>query len=134
MYIDKYREVITSSTCNIPQRLRQIDKGYFLVRNHSTKQFEVHHREQIGNTFCLSIPFNELDERTLQRVRETRTEYIRNIIAEMDRKNEKIGIDGDGELKDVTKAVAKDIYSYVKAHESKETIDEDSKYFKKAVS
>ncbi|MFL0197390.1 hypothetical protein ACJDU8_17745 [Clostridium sp. WILCCON 0269] len=134
MYIDKYREVITSSTCNIPQRLRQIDKGYFLVRNHCTKQFEVHHSEEIGNTFCLSIPFNELDERTLQRVRETRIEYIRNIIAEIDNKNEKIEIDGDKELKDVTQTVGRNIYKYVKVHESKETIDEDSKYFKKAVS
>lgn len=133
MYIDTDREVITSSTYNIPQRLKQIDKGYFVVRNHSTRQFEIHHKDQPFNTFCLSIPWKELDERTLQMVKETSIEYIDNITAQMDKKNEQIGIDGDKKLKDATETVSRNIYKYVKAHESKETIDEDSKYFKKVV-
>jgi len=134
MYLDKDREIITSSTCNIPQRLKRIDKDYFLVRNHSTAQFEIHHKKQPVNTFCISIPWNELDERALERVRETRIEYMDNIIAEMNRKNEKVEIDGDKKLKDVTETVASDIYRYVKAHESKEVIDKNSQYIKKVVS
>lgn len=134
MYLDKDREIITSSTCNIPQRLKGINKNYFLVRNHSTGQFEVHHKKQPFNTFCLSISWDELDERTLERVRETRIEYMDNIIAKMDRENERIEADGDKKLKDVTETVSRDIYRYAKAHESKETIDKNSQYLKKAVS
>jgi len=133
MYIDKDREIITNSTHNIPARLKQIDSDYFLVRNHATKQFEVHHWKQIGGTFCLNIPFNELDERTLQRVRETQIQYIDNIIAEMDRHNVELETKGDKELKEVTEVVTKDIFRYLNTHESKETIDANSKYFKEVV-
>ena len=133
MYLDKHREIIENSTHNIPGRLKQIDSGYFVVRNHATNQFEVHHKGQPHNTFCLNIPFDELDDRTMQRVRETSIQYMDNIIKELDRKNAKLEIDRDKKFKDCTETVCKDVYKYVKAHESIETIDNESKYFKQVV-
>lgn len=133
MYIDKYREIVISSVHNIPARLKMIDKGYFLVRNHRTNEYEVHHSGQIGSTLAVNIPYDELDERTLQRVRETRIEYIDKIIAEMDKQNENIETIQNKKANEVTEVVTKDIFRYLKAHESKETIDKDSKYFKEVV-
>jgi polyhydroxyalkanoate synthesis regulator phasin len=78
----------------------------------------------------LNIPYDRLDERTLQRVRETRIEYIDNIMREMDRKNEKIESEQARKVNEVTETVTKDIYRYLNKHESKETIDKDSQYFK----
>lgn len=133
MYIDKHREVIETSTFNIPERLKAIDEGYFLVRNYQTKQFEVHHSGQIGDTFCLSIPYDELDYRTIQRVRETQIQYIDNIVAEMERNNEKLEKDRNKKLNDYTQTVTKDIYRYLKSHESKETIDTNSQIFREVI-
>lgn len=133
MFIDKYREIIETSTFNIPERLKAIDEGYFVVRNHETHQFEVHHSGQIGDTFCLSIPYDELDYRTIQRVRETQIQYIDNIVAEMERNNEKLEADRDKKLKDYTETTTREIYRYLKSHESIETIDENSQIFKEVI-
>lgn len=134
MYIDKYREVIETSTFNIPERLKAIDEKYFLVRNHKTNEFEVHHSGQADDTFCLSIPYDELDFRTIQRVRETQIQYIDNIVKEMERKNEKLETDRDKKLKDFTETTTKDIYRYLNKYESKEFIDTNSEIFKEVVS
>jgi hypothetical protein len=110
MFLDENKEIIETSTHCIPERLKQIDPGYFLVRNHETHQFEVHHIGQIGNTLALNIPFQELDERTIQKVRETQIQYIDNIVAEMDRKNAKLEIENNKKIKDCTQTVTKEIY------------------------
>ena len=82
MWIDKDREVIESNVFDIPQRLREIDADYFVVYNHSIRQFEVHHKGQ-DETYCLSIPYPELDVRTLHRVRETRVERSKIILEQL---------------------------------------------------
>jgi NH3-dependent NAD+ synthetase len=133
MYIDNFREIIKSDLFNIGGRLKQIDKNYFIVRNHQTAEFEVHYKGQIGGTFALSIPYDKLDERTLKRVRETSIEYAQNIFSEMERNNAKLEADQDRKRKDVTETVTKDIYRYLNKHESKETIDADSQYFKEVI-
>lgn len=133
MYIDEYREVITTSTFNIPERLKIIDNGYFVVRNHQTEQWEIHNSNQKDGTFALSIPFNELDERTIDRVKRTQIQYIKNIVAEMERNNEKLEKDKEQRLKDFTETTTKDIYRYLKSHESKETIDTNSELFKEVI-
>lgn len=133
MFIDKYREVIETNVYSIPERLKDIDEGYFVVRNHQTHQFEVHHSGQVGDTFCLSIPYEVLDERTIRRVRETQIQYIDNIVAEMERNNAKLEADRDKKLKDFTETTTKDIYRYLNKYESKETIDTNSQIFKEVM-
>ena len=130
MFIDKYRETVKTSALNIPERLKQIDKGYFLVFNHRSKEFEVHHREQRDNTFCLNIPYKELDVRTLELVKRTRMEYAKQIFKEMEENNLKIEREADKKRNEYSKEVLTDIHKYVTRHESKDTIPEDSSLFK----
>ena len=125
MYIDKHREVIHTSTHCIPERLKAIDSGYFMVRNHKTEAWEVHHKGQIGNTLALNIPYEELDERTLKLVKSTSIEYAQNIFNEMERNNKKIEEDAEKKRKDMCETVCRDIHKYVTSHESKDTIDSD---------
>lgn len=63
--------LVRSNVYEIPERLRQIDSSYFVVWNNTRKKYEVHSTENIGNTYCFTVPFNELDQRTLQYARET---------------------------------------------------------------
>jgi hypothetical protein len=71
----------------ISQRLREIDENYFIKYNTITKKFEIHHKEQMKNSFCLSVPYNTLDERTLELVNKTRIENIDKLIEKMDKEN-----------------------------------------------
>ncbi|MCL2255829.1 MAG: hypothetical protein FWC11_03105 [Firmicutes bacterium] len=83
-------QLITEDTFNIASRLKNIDSTYFLVFNHKTRKFEVHSREQRGNSLCLILPFSTLDERTLIHVKKTRSENRKQFLIEMEKENEKI--------------------------------------------
>ncbi len=80
---------ITHDVFDIADRLREIDGGYYPVYNLTRKRYEVHHRGR-RNSLQLVLPYETLDYRTIERVRETRPEYAEKRLAEMDRANERI--------------------------------------------
>lgn len=82
--------IIENDNYFINQRLKEIDKDYFLVFNLDSKKYEVHVLGQKGGSYAFTIPYNSLDERTLILARKTRVENMDNIISEIDEENEKI--------------------------------------------
>jgi len=130
MWIDQYREVVESNVFCIPERLKEIDPGYFVVFNHKTKQFEVHHNKQIGGTLCLNIPYPELDYRTIELVRETRVERASQIWEQIKRDEIRREIEAEKAIKkaldDQVTPKLKEIHRYVNTHESYETIPDDA--------
>jgi len=118
---DKDYILIDSHTLNIPQRLKEIDSGYFLLLNRWTGNFEVHHIENKGNTHCVTSPYDELDQRLLDYVRKTRIENASKIFEEMKKNNEKIKQSRRNDFNDYIGEVAKDIYQYAaQSHKSRE--------------
>ena len=79
---------ISTDVYNISKRIKDIDKNYYIVFNTSTNKFEVHNSQQLGGSFCLNLPYNFLDERTLNYVNETRAENIERILNQIDIENE----------------------------------------------
>lgn len=130
MWIDSDREVIESNVFHIPERLREIDPEYFVVYNHSSKQFEVHHKGQIGDTFCLDIPYPELDARTIERVKQTRVERSKSIWEQIKKDMLRMEIEQEisaqKAIDDQVTPKLKEIHRYVSNHESKETIPDDA--------
>lgn len=80
--------VIKDDLLGICNRLKSVDDGYFVFFNYKTEKFEVHHGRQ-GNTLCLVLPYDRLDERTIRHVLYTRAERAAQIAADIDRQNEK---------------------------------------------
>ena len=72
----------------ISKRIKNIDKDYYVVYDTSKGKFEVHNTSQIDNTFCLTLPYEFLDERTLKYVVETRSENIDKILNQIEQDNE----------------------------------------------
>ena len=72
---------------NISKRVMYIDKDYYVVYNTSTSKFEIHNNSQIGSTYCLTLPFNELDTRTLDYIYQTKSENIEKILEKIDNDN-----------------------------------------------
>ncbi len=81
---------IYSDCQDIIKRLKEIDKDYFVVYNLSRKTFELHNHSQKEGTFCLTLPFECLDERTLDLTRRTQSEKRDELIKELDRENERL--------------------------------------------
>lgn len=74
----------------ITNRLREIDSSYFVVFNSKQNRYEVHSKRQAENTFCVGLPFSQLDERTITFVLKTRIENIEKIIENIEKENKKI--------------------------------------------
>ena len=73
----------------VVERLREIDPSYYVVYNCDKCQYEVHSTEQMGSSFCFSVKFPNLDERTVTLALRTRSEKVEEIIKALDEENEK---------------------------------------------
>lgn len=72
---------------NIANRIKDIDRDYYIVYNTDTNRFEVHHSNQLGSTYCCSVPYDTLDERTLNYVYATSSTNMDRILDDIDREN-----------------------------------------------
>lgn len=74
--VKPHHELVECDLHDISRRIREYDPTYFLMRNNRTGKVEVHNTENLGNTYCFTNPFDELDARLLERVRETDIQRI----------------------------------------------------------
>lgn len=74
----------------IEKRVKEIDKNYRIYFNTKKQKFEIHNVGQVGGSYCLTVPFQHLDERTVDLVLRTRIENRNKLIEEIDKENEKI--------------------------------------------
>ena len=72
---------------NISKRLKEIDRNYFIVYNTSKKNFEIHSSSQISNSYCLTLPFKNLDVRALKHVHTTKVKNIDKILNQIETEN-----------------------------------------------
>ena len=85
----KNQTTIFSDTYYISERLKEIDESYFIVFNFDKGKFEVHSSAQTGSTYCLTVPYKTLDERTLNLVRKTNHARLDELVKEMEIENAK---------------------------------------------
>ena len=107
----------------IPERLRELDEGYFVLRNHETKQFEIHHAGQPHNTYCLTVPYSELDERTLILVRKTRISNLEKLLFQMEEHNQKLAKE-QNRIPDQATEKLKETITDLSRHTDKEKLDD----------
>lgn len=72
---------------NISKRIKNIDRDYYVVYDTSKQKFEVHNSNQSGASYCLTIPYCELDERTLKCVLKSQSANIEEILYEIENDN-----------------------------------------------
>jgi hypothetical protein len=81
---------IQNDLYGIDSRLKEIDGGYYIMYDTAKRRYQIHNSNQAGNSYCLTLPYDELDARAVTYVKSTRREYIDNILNEMERNNEKL--------------------------------------------
>lgn len=81
--------IIEGDTYFIGERLKEIDKDYFVVFNLIRNKYEVHVKGQAGNSYAFTVPYPNLDERTINFALKTRSQNRDKIIEEIEKDNEK---------------------------------------------
>jgi hypothetical protein len=117
VHTDKLIPVLTSSY-SIPERLKEIDSKYFVMFNKRTQKFEIHHAGQPFSSYCLTVPYEELDCRTVDLVLETRRENMKKLIAEIEAENLKREIDAENKHMNELDWKAREYYQYLDNHPS----------------
>lgn len=80
---------IESDCLDITKRIKAVDEDYFVLFDLDKKKFELHNKSQGGNAYCLTFPFDSLDERAVTLVLKTRVQNSDALFEEMQRENEK---------------------------------------------
>lgn len=76
---------ITNDLFDVAWRLQAVDKDYSLRYNVKARRYEVYFRSRNQRAFV--VPFDEIDARTVEYARHTRTENIACLVAELDKQN-----------------------------------------------
>jgi hypothetical protein len=118
----KYK-LVESNVYDIPQRLKAIDPGYFVLLNRYTGKFEIHSSNHPTLTYCMTVPFEGLDGRAIELVEKTRRQDNDQMIREMDAHNEKLEKDRDAKFSDTIGEMTKDLYNYGKKTVRESRID-----------
>lgn len=94
------RVPVLNNVYDIPVRLKEVNRDFFVMFNTRDQKFEIHCSSQPFDTLACVLPFDELDARAINYVREfarERTEHIAEEIerynAELDRKEKAAMID-----------------------------------------
>lgn len=81
-----------TSLIHIPEQLYKYDPDVFVVFNTKSRKFEIHSLANVGNTHCLTVPYDGLDERAMRMFAkyDQRRRSFKEIIWEIDQHNERL--------------------------------------------
>lgn len=94
---------------NITKRLKQINKAYFVLYNTKSQKYEIHN-QNYQNTYCLTLPFNQLDARTIDYV--LKSQNVEQMLLEIEENNLKLEKSNKQLIEDRTKYQLNEIYNY----------------------
>ena len=101
---------IKNGVFNIVNRLKKIDKSYYLVFNTETIKYEVHSNKQ-KNSFCFAYDF--CDERMIRYAKKSSVKNLSNLLEEIALNNEQIELNSKKQQKDYIKFHALNLMEFI---------------------
>ena len=80
--------IVSHDVYNIANRIKCIDRDYFVVFNTIKRKYEIHNSAQLSSSYCLTLPYDCLDARALDYVYMTMVGNIEELIEKIDREND----------------------------------------------
>lgn len=109
------KSLITTDAFNIGKRIRNINSHYFVVYDNKQDKYMIYcdnqgaKKEIISNKhlyYVLTLPYSQLDVRTLKYLVNTDVDNLEKIIAEIDEQNKKVQQDNRLKIKNQALEVA----------------------------
>lgn len=102
---------IEDDVFDITKRIKEIDDGYYIEYNCKRKLYELHNFNQL-NSYCLTIPFDNLDDRVLDLILYTNISNIDNIMIDINNCNTLNEINSQKIRKERSEFIVKEIYDF----------------------
>ena len=81
---------IESDCLGIVERMKSIDKDYFVLFDLDKQKFELDNHAQGKFTYCLTFPYEQLDERAYLLTLKTRVQNSDKLYKEMEEENRRL--------------------------------------------
>lgn len=115
---------VKSNVFDIPERLRGIDPGAFVIFRKSTQKYEIHSTSNKDDaTYCFTVPYDELDSRTIADF--SRGQNVKKRIMEMKADNEYLEKSMQEKQDNYTNFAVGDIYDYAKSKTQMDKVKKD---------
>lgn len=102
---------IESDVFDICERIKKIDENYFVLFNLNSNKFEIHN-SKLKNSYCLTIPYGQLDSRTIELLHSTDIRNYDKIIKNLDTENEKNEKQAFEKVKEISDYKIREILKY----------------------
>jgi len=102
---------IENDVFDIINRLKEIDEGYYIVYNTNSKKNEIHNK-YTKNSYCLTIPYSQLDERTIVLANNTHVRNYKKILESIEENNDRLQTEKIEELKEVNDYKIRELLKY----------------------
>ena len=102
---------IENDVFEITKRIKEIDDGYYIVFDTKKQVYELHNSEQ-DNSYCLTVPYANLDVRLIDLLLYTNIKNIDNILNDIDNNNNNIENNSLKSIKEQTNYMAKEICDF----------------------
>ena len=119
------RVPVVSHAMDIPERLKELDDGYFVMLNVKTQRFEVWHRGGGEGVLECVLPYDGLDERAVRHVREHRMERMEQLIREIEEYNERLEEEMKQKWLDEAGERTREAFDYLRKRPDQEEIPEE---------
>lgn len=116
---------MTSHTLDIPVRLKEVNRDFFVMFNTRLQKYEIHCASQPESTLACVLPFEELDNRTLVYVREFSRERTQNLAREIEEYNERLEKKRQAELLDKAGYKTREAFNYLRNNSKTDTIPQE---------
>ena len=122
---DRNHIAVLSNTTDIPARLKEVNRDFFVMLNRDTQRYEIHCANQPFDTLACTLPFDALDGRALIYVREYASERFEKVVADMEAYNERIAARGERDVIDKANYKMREAFNYLKNNSRTDTIPQE---------
>ena len=121
----KDRIPVISHVTDIPVRLKELNRAFFVMFNVKTQRYEVHSSDQPFATLACTLPFDELDARAILYVREHSAERLEIIAKEIDEYNDRLVAKREAETIDKANYKMREAFNYLKNNSKTDSIPQE---------
>lgn len=119
------RVPVLTHPLDIPARLKEISGDFFVMFNTETQKYELHDKSLPYSTLSCVIPYEELDYRTIQYVREFRQRSVAELAREIEEYNAKLDAKQQADLIDKANYKAREALTYLNNTTKTDSIPEE---------
>lgn len=122
---DKDHVPVTSHAMDIPIRLKELNGAFFVMFNVRTQKYEIHCADQPFETLACVLPFDQLDARSIEYVREHSAGRLETIAREIDEYNEKLVKRAEEAALDKANYKMREAFNYLKNNSKTDSIPKE---------